>query len=189
MENGVCRSDDKAFVKPVVPTGAEAQVQAIYAQIEAKMGKTPVALQLFSLSPELLMQIVGQFGYYMQHPRLSPALLASIRLLIAKQENCQYCVTMNAGILKTVGFEQDLLEKMQQTPEVAPLNEREKAMLLLVLKASSQPHTITVEDFDAVRKLEWTDRDILEAINHGAAALALDRVLDAFNVTNELSFS
>lgn len=189
MSDTACRTTNKAFVKPVAPAGTEEQVQGIFAQMEAKMGKAPVALKLFSLSPELLAQTVGGFGYYMQHPRLSMPLLAMIRLLIAQQENCSYCVNMNEKILEKVGFEQAVIAKMQEFPESAPLEEREKAMLLLVLKAVSIPHAVTAEDFIHLKSLEWTDRDILEAINHGATALALDRVLDAFNVKDEQAFA
>jgi len=189
MSEIACRNSNKALVQPVIPAGAETQVNGIFAQMEAKMGKAPVALQLFSLSPELLAQTVGQFGYYMQHPRLSMPLLAMIRLLVAQQENCSYCVNMNEQILERAGFEQAVIAKMQEFPESAPLDEREKAMLLLVLKAVSIPHTVMAEDFEQLRSLDWTDRDILEAINHGAVALALDRVLDAFNVKDEQAFA
>jgi len=57
------------------------------------------------------------------------------RLLVAKEKHCAYCITLNEGLLIEAGFEREALRAAQETPSLAPLIEKEKALLLLVLKA------------------------------------------------------
>ncbi len=175
----------KPLINPVPPAGSEEKVEALYQPIKQMLGMVPSAIKLFGISPFLLEEHVNNIGYFMQHPTLSPPLLAMIRLLVAKEKHCAYCITLNEGMLIEAGFELEALRAAQKTPSLAPLNEKEKALLLLVLKATNTSHEINEADMQVVRELGWTDFDIFDAVNHGAIAMAIDIVLDTFKVTQE----
>jgi hypothetical protein len=88
-------------------------------------------------------------------------------------------------LLIEAGFDVEALRTAQEDPRQAPLNEKDKTLLLLVLKAVNTSHQINEADMQAARDLGWTYFDIFEAVNLGATALAIDIVLDTFKVNQE----
>lgn len=88
-------------------------------------------------------------------------------------------------MLIEAGFDIEALRTAQEDPTQAPLNEKDKSLLLLVLKAVNQSQEFNEADMQAARNLGWTDSDIFEAVNHGATAVAIDIVLDTFKVNQE----
>jgi len=55
------------------------------------------------------------------------------------------------------------LDAMKADPAQSQLNEKDKAMLLFVLRAVKSPEAVEQKDVDALHDLGWTDQDILEA--------------------------
>jgi len=53
------------------------------------------------------------------------------------------------------------LENLKSDPKQAPLIDKDKAMLLFVLKAVKTPDSVEQKDVDALHGLGWTDQDIL----------------------------
>jgi len=81
----------------------------------------------------------------------------------------EYCVDFNSGILQMLANVNDeQLKNLKSDPKQAPLNDKDKAMLLFVLKAVKTPDSVEQKDVDTLRKLGWTDQDLLEATHHGA---------------------
>jgi alkylhydroperoxidase family enzyme len=71
---------------------------------------------------------------------------------------------------------------MQDDPSQAPLDEKQKALLLFVLKACDNPHSAPGDDLERLRVLGWEDRDILEAVVHGARMVGTNIIFDTFKV-------
>ena len=74
---------------------------------------------------------------------------------------------------------------MRQDPKTANLPEREVAMLLLAIKAIRLSHSINEDDLNALRAMDWEDKDIFDAVNHAARMLASDIMLNTFKVEND----
>ncbi len=174
-----------ALINPVPPAGSEEKVEALCQPIKQMLGIVPSVIKLFGISPFLLEERVNNIGYFMQHPTLSSPLLAMIRLLISKANKCTYCITLNEGMLIEAGFDIEVLRAAQEDPTQAPLDEKNKSLLLLVLKAVNKSHEVNEADMQAVRDLGWTDSDIFDAVNHGATMVAINLVLDTFKVNQE----
>jgi len=64
----------------------------------------------------------------------------------------------------------------------APLEEKDKAMLLFVLKAVQTSDAVEQGDVDALRGLGWDDRDIIDAANHGADMVSAGLMFRAFKM-------
>lgn len=171
------------MISTVSPDQANGGVAQVYGQIEQAFGRVPNGMRLFSSSPALLEQNWQQLGYYMQHPRLSFPLLAFIRMLVSEQHECAYCIGMNESLLINMGgvSAEDVLAA-RHNPADAPLPEKEKAMLLTVLKTVEAPKTLDKADLDRLRALGWEDGDILDAVYHGARNVAADIMFNAFKV-------
>ena len=118
----------------------------------------------------------------MGHPTLSTPLLAMIRMLVSRACKSPYCQNLNTGLLGKAGFTSEQINAMQDDPSQAPLDEKQKALLLFVLKACDNPHSVTAEDLERLRALGWEDRDIFEAVAHGARMVGTNIIFDTFKV-------
>jgi uncharacterized peroxidase-related enzyme len=176
-----------SLISTVAPEQAGGKVAEIYGQIQQMMGRVPNAFQMSSSSPGLLEQQWQSIAYYMQHPTLSFPLLAMVRMLVSQHNDCQYCVSMNESMLMQVAkLTPEQVATTRSDPQQAPLPDRDRAMLLLVLKASKTPKQIEKSDLDQVRALGWSDGDIMDAVSHGARNVAADIVFNAFKIDNDI---
>lgn len=174
------------LVQTVSPEHATGKVAQLYDQIEQRFGRVYAGFRLYSASPELMEQLAMQNGYYAQHPTLGFELLAMIRMLVSEQNDCAYCIGLNeAMLMERAGLTVDQIAAAKRDPATAPLNDKDRAMLLFVLKGTRAPKSIAAADLDALRALGWTDRDILDGLYHGARNAAVDIMFDALKVEND----
>jgi uncharacterized peroxidase-related enzyme len=174
------------IISTVAPQEATGPVAQIYAQVEQALGRLPNAMKLYSASPDLLAMQWQHIGYYFQHPTLSFPLLASIRMLVSQENDCTYCIGMNeAMLIERAGFTAEQTAAAKRNPQDAALPDRDRAMLLFVLKATKTPKAVDSGDLTALRELGWSDRDILDAVNHGARNVAVDIIFNTFKITND----
>jgi alkylhydroperoxidase family enzyme len=168
------------LVKPQQATG---KVKEVYDMMLEKARVVPVPLQMLSPSPVLLGFTAQNIRYYMHHPTLSYELLAHIRMLVADACDYHYCVEFNAGGLQMVkGVSDERISATLEDPSRAALSDRDKAMLLFVLKAVKTPETVSRQDLDRLHDLDWNDQDIFEAAHHGAGMVAHGLLFKAFKM-------
>lgn len=176
-----------SLIQTVHPDDAQGQVADIYEQIEGAMGHVPQVMQMYSGSPWLLANQWDGIKYYRGHKSLSPALLAMVRMLVSQENECEYCVGFNAGMLiNHLGFTPEQIAATKRDPRQAPLPDKDRAMLELVLKATSTPKAVTSADLDRLRKLGWSDADMLDAVAHGTRNMMVDVILNTFKVDNDV---
>lgn len=171
-----------ALIKLVEKEEATGRVAEIYETMTNTMGFIPNAFKVFSPSAHVLDTQFGNLGYFMRHKTLGGKLLAFMRLLVSEQEVCAYCVGMNTGILFQYGVLPDQLAEIRKDPSKAPLDDKEMAMLLFVLKVVKDSNSIVQEDVEALKNLGWSDADILDATYHGATQVGVDKIFNAFKL-------
>jgi uncharacterized peroxidase-related enzyme len=175
-----------SLIDMVQPEEATGEAGRIYAEIQQAFGNVPNVLKVWSASPFLLKQQWEFISYSLNHPKLSPALLACIRLMVSRGNHCDYCVDMNKGMLINLfGWTPDQVEYMIDNPAEANLPHMEKAMLGLVLKAVHHSNQVTANDVAHVRDQGYSDQDVLDAVAHGARMTAGDIVINAFRVEKD----
>ena len=171
-----------ALIKTVAPADAEGDIEQAYSVFLKAVGVVPKPFEMLSVSPEL-MKIQGQvLRYYMNHPTLGFPLLTLIRFLISQEYNYQFCIHFNQNLLKMQGMEEGEIEEVVSEPDKAPLEEKDKAMLLFVLKAIKSPDAVDKADVDGLHGLGWTDKDIFDAVHHGAGMIAPSVMMAAFKI-------
>ena len=174
------------LINIVKPEDATGELAEIYSQIKAFRGRVGNSAQIFSSSPELLKQQMSFIGHYLNHANLSMALLACIRILISDKNNCSYCVDFNSSLLMNLlNWTPKEVETLRANPNEANLSDKEKAMLLFVLKAVRTPHDVNAQDVQKLRDIGYSDSDILDATNHGARMSAVDIIFDAFKIEKD----
>lgn len=174
------------IIQTVSPEQASGKVAQIYREIEQTLGQVPNAFRVYSSSPDLLEQQWGQIMYYGQHPTLSFPLLAMIRMLVSQENECEYCIDLNeAMLIHRAGLTPEQVAATKRDPAKAPIPERDRDMLMFVLKATKTPKAVASADLDRLRGAGWRDGEIMDAMFHGARNMAADVVLNAFKVESD----
>ena len=174
------------LLNTVTPENAQGQVKEIYDQIAAAFGSVPNALQAYSSSPAQLASHWQSIGYYMQHPSLSFNLLAMIRMLVSIETHCEYCVGFNEAMLINMGgLSLEQIAATKNNPHNAPLSDKDKAMLVFVVKATADSLSVNKADIADLRAHGWSDGDILDGLSHGANMLAGDTVLNVMKIERD----
>lgn len=181
--------NNKPLINPRVPSGEESRVAAVFGAIEQHVGFVPDGLRLYSVSPPLLENFVSNVSYFNSGERLSPAFMAMLRYLVSSQAKCQFCIDLNEGFLANMGVDLDRVRAAKDNPELAPIDERERPLLRMALKAVNDPEAVGQADVEAARASGWDDRDIFDAVAQAASNRAFNYILRTFNVEHQGAFS
>lgn len=176
------------LMQPTPPAGEKEVVEKMLVAANEIMGFIPDPLRLMGVSPPILAEFTEFLGQYETHPRLNSNLLAMMRYLVAARNDCKYCVTTSEGIMIERGMDLDDLRGAQEDPSTVPLPEKEKTLLLLVLKMVLNPDEVEASDLEIAYANGWTDRDIYEAANYTVRNYAVDLLLKALKVDGQGAF-
>jgi uncharacterized peroxidase-related enzyme len=175
------------LISTIEPENAQGAVAEIYQEINSLFGFVPNAIKLDSLNPEHMSRHWNAIKQSIQHPSLSQKLFTLIRLMISEAQCCEYCIGLNAGMLIQMhGMTQEQIAQVVKDPAQAPLDEKEKALLLFVVHGVADSNGVTAEDLDSLKALGSSEREIFDALAHGAQQVAGDILLNAFKVEADL---
>ena len=164
---------------------AQGPVKEMYSFMQEKAGLIPKPLRMASSSPELFAISSKVMAYYMSHPSLGFLLLAHIRLVVAFNHDYPYCIDLNSQLLQHFqGLSQAEVAAVRVDPGQARLDEKDKAMLLFVHKAVTQPEETGPADVDHLHSLGWTDPDIYDAVSYGANMISTGILFHAFKMSD-----
>jgi uncharacterized peroxidase-related enzyme len=175
-----------SLLKTIHPQQAEGKTAEIYREVEEMFGFVPNAIRLDSVNPGHMLRHWGGIKEAIGHETLSGKLFTLIRLLLSEATHCDYCIGLNAGMLmQNHGMSQEEIAQVKQTLDAAPLDQKEKALLRFVIKGVSDSNSISAEDIGALKRLGISDREIFDALAHGAWHVANDVMLNAFKVEHD----
>lgn len=179
------------LISPQAPVGEEQRVADIFKTIQECIGFVPDGLRLYSLSPPLLETFVGNVAYFNGGGTgLPPVLTAMIRYLVSWQSGCTFCVDMNEAVLvNRLGLDLEQVRAARNNPELAPLSDKDKALLRLALKAANSPEFVSQQDLDQARQQGWQDRDMFDTVVQAASMRAFNVVLRTFKVEHQGAFA
>ena len=159
------------------------EVKAVFETIKDIVSFVPKPTQLPATSPAILNNWWNSSSYFLQHPKLSRTLLTHIRMLVATHNEFPFCIEFNSVALKMLtGLSDDEVAAIRQDPQQAFLPENDKALLLFVLRAVTQPENVAAEDVEALHALGWTDEHIFEATYYGAWMVLVGLLFNAFKM-------
>lgn len=190
MQTQPYQTSDTPLIFPQAPAGDEQRVAAIFSAIQERVGFIPDGLRLYSLSPPLLETFVGNVAYFNGGGTdLSPELTAMIRYLVSWQAGCSFCVDLNEGLLVNLGKDLESIRATRNNPDLAPLSEKDKALLKLALKAANSPEFVSKDDLDQARQQGWQERDLFDTVVQAASMRAFNIVLRTFKVEHQGAFA
>jgi len=170
------------LINPVEPQQAEGDIKAAYDFFQQAIGTIPAPMAMFSVSPDLFKLQLQSLNYFMKHPTLGFPLLSSIRYLVAKKYDYQFCTRFNQTFLEKQGMTEADIHKIAEDPESAPLDDKDRAMLAFVVKAVESPEAISQADMDRLHAMGWADRDALDAMAHAANLVASSILMKSFKL-------
>ena len=170
------------LLKTIGPEEAQGELKEIYSGFQNTVGMVPRPLVMYSASPGLQKVQLMMIDYYRNHPNLEFPLTTMIRYLVACEHNYEACIQFNSHLLKMQGMSEEDIKALPSNPEKAPLEEKDLAMLLFVMKGVKSPESVTQEDMDKLHGLGWTDTDIYDALHHGALMIGPSVLMKAFKV-------
>jgi len=162
---------------------AKGDVRAVYTEIKNAYGIVPEPIKGLSLNPAILRNKWESYKLMGQNTHFSPKLTAMMRMLVAENNHCTFCVGFNKGMLLNIfKLSEDEVTALQKDPSTAKLDNKQKAMLLFMLKSTTKPNDVNKTDIDTLEKLGWTQTDIMEGVNQATSMVATSLFIDTFKI-------
>jgi alkylhydroperoxidase family enzyme len=167
-------------VEENVATGV---VKEVYDEVKTMFGSVPEGLKLWSLNPETLQHHWEEIKKNLAKDVETQKFDTILRYLVSEIEGCEFCVGFNAGLLLNMfGMTQDELATMTKEPKMAPLGEKQTALLLFALKVVRQSKEVNVEDIEHLKAFDITEKEIFDVAYLATNLLVSDMLLNAFKV-------
>ncbi len=101
---------------------------------------------------------------------LPPTVKQMIILKISTANDCRYCRVAHTKALEVMGIPQEVVDSMTTDLNVTQVPPLQREMLNFALKTSQDPHSVTDEDFKALRDQGLSDGEIIEIAMVAAAS-------------------
>ena len=175
------------FSEPLITYKSEkdatGDTKAVYEEIKNAYGIVPEPIKAFSHNPKLLRNKWESYKLAGENTNFSPKMTAMMRLLVAEKNDCEFCVGFNKGMLINVfKLPIDEINALQKDPTNAKLEAKQKEMLLFMLKSANSPHSVTKKDISALKKLGWSETDIMEGAHQATDMVAISLFIDTFKI-------
>ncbi len=175
-----------ALIKTIEPENATGELKELYDQILKLRGRIPNSSKMWSISPELYKQQIAFIEFYMKHETLTMPLLACVRILVSAKNSCAYCVDFNSAMLVNLaGWSAKDVDELKTTGKSTKLSEKEQKMLDFIAKSVKECKKADESELNALRTLGWSDKDILDGLQHGARMSAIDIIFNVFDIEND----
>ncbi len=175
------------LVKPLINytsvEQAKDDVKAVYDEIKSAFGIVPEPIKGLSLNPAMLRNTWEMYKIMGSNKNFSPKTTTMMRYLVAEANHCEYCVGFNKGMMLNIfKMSEDEINALQKDPSTAKLDEKQKTMLLFMLKSTSHPTDVNQADINALKKLGWSEKDIMEGVKQATEMVATSLFIDTFKI-------
>jgi len=165
---------------------AKDDVKAVYDEITKAWGFVPIVLKQYSLNPKILRiqwELYKELG---NNKNFDPKMLTMMRMILGEAQDCAYCTGLNKGMLLNMfKVPMNQIVALSKNPSSAPLEAKQKAMLLFIIKAVKTPHDVTDSEIKNLTKLGWLDKDIFEGIKSGTNVIAATTLIDVLKLQKD----
>lgn len=104
-------------------------------------------------------------NYLLKETNLPYFIKEAIALLISKENSCKMCVDVHKNIAKMLGLTEEQIEEILEGIDSIHTEEKVKELLRFCIRASKKDnYKITKKEIDELKKMGWSDKEILEAV-------------------------
>lgn len=154
------------------------QARSLLEQVEEIHGFVPNQHRLDAYFPLVLRSLLDLNRRTILAGDLDPVLLETIALVLAIENECDYCIAYHLGVLEERGFSPAELEVLREDWREAEFTPLRRAYVELAVAVNDDPHSVTDEDIDRLRELGATEQDLVQLLHF----VNLMRGYNAFNI-------
>lgn len=143
-----------------------------------KLGLIPNVLRAYAFDIEKLNAFTALYNDLMlADSGLSKLEREMIAVAVSSVNRCYYCLVAHGAAVRQLSGNPELGEMLVMNYRVAPLDDRQRAMLDFAVKVTEASYRIEESDRDALRDAGFCDRDIWD----------IAAVASFFNMTNRMA--
>jgi uncharacterized peroxidase-related enzyme len=159
---------------------ATGEAAEVFDEIESKGAKVGNIWRALANQPRMLRAVWDRRQAVMEGDALSLTEKEAIALAVSQANDCKYCVTNHSASLSRLG---ESTERIEEIRNQRGKGEADQALLDFSVKVSTDPHSITDDEFNALKSVHgYTDDQIFEAVGVATHYTAVNRFLDAMLV-------
>ena len=148
--------------------------------LEKQIGEIPPHFKLFAtIHLERFKKFINELNYITNHAVIHKDFFTFLRYYIAATHNFTYCIELNSKLLLRSGYSKanlkDTLEKKS-----LPLQKRLTTLFRKAIKALEYPKDFCKDDLQELYKLNFSESDIYDAIEHGAFLFQSYKIIQAY---------
>jgi uncharacterized peroxidase-related enzyme len=167
----------------IEPKDATGDIKKIYDMMEERYGFVPNAIKMQSINPNTMKLLAQLSKYFAEETGFSEGFRFVANEIIAQNDECAYCISMMKGaIVNKLRLSLDQLDAIIQDPSLAPLDNKERALLVFVKKISKDSNSTTKEDIKSLHDAGATDLEIFDAINYTTQMIKIHTMLNALKI-------
>lgn len=156
--------------------------KAVYDEISQELGfgMVPNVFKSMGSNTAFLTGMWTQFRDTILKGKLPRTLKEMIGVTISQANNSEYALKVHLHSLSALGISEEVLEMLPVDIEKCPLPEREKAVINFGRRVAIDPHSITQDDYEALRnKYALTMDEIFEVMATANLFSVVNRYTDA----------
>ncbi len=169
-------------INNIEPGTATPEVEAIFQEIKQAFGRIPNLFKTYAHHPPLLEANWHKVKRVMMEGVLSRKTKESIALLVSQDNGCKYCVAAHSGALKAIGTTDEEIKKIETDLATADFTDKERALITFARQANRAALEVSDVEFTALRQLDATDAEIIEALGVMEVFTAFNKFLDVLDV-------
>ena len=165
---------------------ATGEVKEIFDEIVNVRGSVPNGLKLWSVSPRALKAQWAGIKSILSRPKEEQKLYTIIRYLASDENGCTYCLGLNGSMLiNYYGMTQDELIAIQKAPSNAPLDKKNKALLIFAMKAIKDADSVSANDIELLKKLEISEKEMFDIVLAASHMFVVNTLFKTFKVQQD----
>ena len=158
----VAATDDSVITALALESGRlSGEMESYFAKCREKLGFVPNVLKAYAFDNAKLEAFVAMYNDLMLAPSgLSKLEREMIAVAVSSVNRCYYCLVAHGAAVRVLSGDPPLGELVEMNYRAARLSKRQRAMLEFAVKLTAEPWSIEESDREALRRSDFTDREI-----------------------------
>ncbi len=162
---------------------ANGKAKEVFEDIQRSFGMVPNVFKAYALRPDILEAQWNKVKAVMQEGDLPPDLKQMIAVVVSKANECQYCVNSHSAALAMMGMSQQQIRQLIDDLEAADIPAGTAQVLKLAVKSTKAPRSITNREMEDLKRLGYSDSQVVEIFSVAALFTAFNKFLDTLQIT------
>jgi uncharacterized peroxidase-related enzyme len=147
-------------IPAIQPENATGEAKQLLDEVESNLGFVPNIMRTMVNSPAILQGYL-EFSNALSKGNLSQKFRQQVALAVSEVSDCEYCLAAHSAIGRSVGLSEEAIEDSRKGDSINP---KEAVVLAFARKVIENRGWVTDEDVAKLRKVGFSQSDIVELI-------------------------